>query len=276
MSRSALFGWLRISLLVLLLVVLVAHLLLSSPERVDWQTPVRVSIYPVDADHRPATRAYIGALTTQSFHDIETFFSRQARRYRLKLAQPIQVRLAHPIEALPPAVPAQASILESIWWSVKMRVWVWRHDRWSAQPDAIRIFMSFYAPDNPQGWQHSLGLQKGRIGLVNGFASADRQGFNNYVAAHELLHTLGASDKYDTKTGRPLWPDGFADPVKQPLFPQLRAEIMAGRVQVTPGWALLPPNLQHAVIGSATAIEIGWMGPDVQAFDADGAAPAGH
>ena len=118
--------------------------------------------------------------------------------------------------------------------------------------------MSFYAPGNPLGLQHSLGMQKGGIGLVNGFASAERQSVNNFVAAHELLHTLGASDKYDMQTGQPLWPDGFGDPVQTPLFPQQRAEIMGGRVQVSPGWALLPPSLDFAVVGSATAIEIGW------------------
>ena len=44
---------------------------------------------------------------------------------------------------------------------------------------------------------HSLGLQKGLIGVVNAFASSSQAAENNVVIAHELLHTVGATDKYD-------------------------------------------------------------------------------
>jgi hypothetical protein len=259
-QRSTVFGWLRIALLLVLLGLLSLYLLLASPRNVDWLSPVQVRIYPIAADRQAATVRYIEQLGPADFQDIETFFAREGQRYRLALELPVRVQLAPPIAARPPQVPDQPSIVEALWWAVKMRLWVWRHDRWSAGDADVRIFMSFYAPDNPLGLQHSLGLQKGMIGLVNGFAAAERQGINNFVAAHELLHTLGASDKYDMASGKPLWPDGFADPVQAPLFPQHRAEIMGGRVQISPGWSLLPPSLDHAVVGSATAIEIGWLG----------------
>ncbi|GGB95753.1 hypothetical protein GCM10011352_22300 [Marinobacterium zhoushanense] len=259
MRRSTLFGWLRLSLLSVLLVILALYLLLSSTRSVDWHDPVVVHIYPINADRQDSTARYIASLTPESFRDIESFFSREGARYEIELTRPVRVHLAPAIEALPPRVPEQASIVQALWWAVRMRLWVWRYDSWNAADSNIRIFMSFYAPDNPLGTQHSLGLQKGMIGLVNGYASEQQQGINNFVAAHELLHTLGASDKYDVQSGKPLWPDGFADPVQAPLFPQQRAEIMGGRVQVTPGWSLLPPSLDHAVVGAATAIEIGWL-----------------
>jgi len=259
MGRSTLFGWLRLTLLLVLLVILALYLLLSSPRSVDWHEPVRVRIYPINADRHDTTARYVANLSTDSFSDIESFFSREGARYEIGLEAPVQIQLAPPIDASPPAAPEQASIVQALWWAVRMRLWVWRHDGWNAADSDIRIFMSFHAPDNPLGMQHSLGLQKGMIGLVNGYADAERQGLNNFVAAHELLHTLGATDKYDIESGKPLWPDGFADPVQAPLFPQQRAEIMGGRVQVTPGWSLLPPSLDHAVVGAATAIEIGWL-----------------
>ncbi|MBR9883679.1 MAG: hypothetical protein GYB21_08485 [Oceanospirillales bacterium] len=261
MRRSTLFGWLRLALLLVLLAILALYVLLSSPRSVDWHEPVQVRIYPINADQRLSTSRYIASLTTESFRDIERFFAREGARYQLALSNPVQVALAPPITALPPVVPQQPSIVEALWWAVRMRLWVWRYDSWSSSDSDVRIFMSFYDPDNPLGSQHSLGLQKGMIGLVNGYAGSERQGINNFVAAHELLHTLGASDKYDMKSGKPLWPDGFADPVQAPLFPQQRAEVMGGRVQVTPGWSLLPPSLDHAVVGAATAIEIGWLAP---------------
>ena len=259
MKRGSLFGWLRVSLLLVLLAILALYALLSSPRNVDWDTAVRVRILPINADQLPQTGAYLAALQVSDFHDIEAFFIREGHKYRLALSPPVEVALAPVIDTPPPEVPDEPSILQSLWWAVKMRFWVWQHDSWSSEEADVRIFMSFYAPGNPLGLQHSLGLQKGMIGLVNGYASASHQSFNNFVAGHELLHTLGASDKYDMRTGKPLWPDGFADPVKSPLFPQQRAEVMGGRVQVTPGWSLLPPSLDHAVIGSATAIEIGWL-----------------
>lgn len=264
--------WLRMIRLALLMVGLVVALLLlvsfvwlSRSQQVDWERTLVVRIYPINADNSAVTANYVAGLKRQDFHDLEQFFIHQADRYHLRLAQPIRVTLAPVVTQRPPQVPKDSSILESLWWALEMYYWVWRNDGWASSRGAdIRIFMSFYAPGNPHGYQHSLGLQKGMIGLVNGFASRSHQRLNNFVAAHELLHTVGASDKYDPDSGTPVWPDGYADPVRHPRFPQNRVEVMAGRVQVTPGIALLPTGLDMAVIGPATAIEIGWLNPDVQ------------
>ena len=59
------------------------------------------------------------------------------------------------------------------------------------------------------------------------------RGSNNVVIAHEILHTLGASDKYDPATRAPLFPIGYAEPEREPRFPQEFAEIMAGRYAMT-------------------------------------------
>jgi len=80
---------------------------------------------------------------------------------------------------------------------------------------------------------------------------------NNFVIAHELLHTVGATDKYDAN-GQPLNPTGLADPNSQPPYPQYKAEIMGGRVALTPNRAEIPKGLEEAVVGYATAAEIGW------------------
>jgi hypothetical protein len=77
------------------------------------------------------------------------------------------------------------------------------------------------------------------------------------VIAHEMLHTLGASDKYGAD-GLPSYPDGYADPDQQPRLPQRRAEIMAGRRAVTASHAEMPRSLDEVVIGAATAREIRW------------------
>ena len=258
MTKTSLLQGVQLVLL-LILGLLLANLWFSRSNDVWWQQPVRLVIYPVNADGQALTQVWIDQLRVEQFSDIEAFFSREAARYRVPLAQPVQVRLAPQVASIPPQVPEQPSILDAIWWSLKMQVWVLIHDHYSGPKADARIFMNFHLPRNEVGMRHSLGLQRGLIGLVNGYAGVDYQGRNNLIVAHEFLHTLGASDKYDPQTSEPQWPDGYADPTQTPLFPQSRAEIMGGRVQVSPGWALLPPGLEHVIIGAATAIEINWL-----------------
>ena len=57
-------------------------------------------------------------------------------------------------------------------------------------------------------------MEKGRIGSVNLFATKTQASQNQVVIVHELLHGFGAQDKYDLKTGQPLYPLGYAHPEK--------------------------------------------------------------
>jgi len=106
---------------------------------------------------------------------------------------------------------------------------------------------------------HSLGLQKGLIGVVNAFASDEQAAQNNVVVAHELLHTVGATDKYDASTNQPTHPGGYAEPDKDPLLPQTFAEIMAGRIPWSTTQSEMPGSLDKVLIGTQTAQEINWL-----------------
>jgi len=77
--------------------------------------------------------------------------------------------------------------------------------------------------------------------------------------AHELLHTFGATDKYDLATGLPQYPDGFADPQLSPRYPQQLAEIMAVKTPLSATEARMPDNLADERVGAVTAREIGWI-----------------
>lgn len=79
------------------------------------------------------------------------------------------------------------------------------------------------------------------------------------VLAHELLHTLGATDKYALTSNLPLFPDGFAEPDAKPLLPQSKAELMAGRIPLDDRHATIPDSLRNVVVGQLTAREIGWI-----------------
>jgi len=76
---------------------------------------------------------------------------------------------------------------------------------------------------------------------------------------HEVLHTLGATDKYNLANDLPIYPDGFAEPDLKPLYPQRFAEVMGGRIPQSNTTANMPDHIKYAFIGPATAAEIGWL-----------------
>ena len=91
---------------------------------------------------------------------------------------------------------------------------------------------------------HSVGLQKGLVGVVHAFASDRMTATNNVVIAHEVLHTLGATDKYDPATLAPHYPAGYAEPDREPRHPQVFTEIMAGRRAVDAHNFEMPESLK--------------------------------
>lgn len=97
----------------------------------------------------------------------------------------------------------------------------------------------------------------GRIGIVEVELDDTMVDFALFVAAHELFHTLGATDKYDA-TGRALVPEGIAEPDRIPLYPQRYAEIMARLIPLGPMTERPPEGLEELRIGIHTAREIGW------------------
>ncbi len=97
------------------------------------------------------------------------------------------------------------------------------------------------------------------IGVVKAFSSYRLQEKNTVVITHELLHTLGATDKYDPINNQPAYLDGYAEPDKEPLLPQEEAEIMGGRFPVTENRVKMPLSLAEVTIGKKTAEEINWI-----------------
>lgn len=126
------------------------------------------------------------------------------------------------------------------------------------KPD-IKLYLLFYNPEARKFLSHSTALYKGRIGRVNLFGDSSYAEQNLVIIAHELLHTLTATDKYNLATGLPLYPDGYAEPDKQPLHPQRHAELMGGYVPINENERKIPASLNQTLIGVMTAREIGWV-----------------
>ena len=115
--------------------------------------------------------------------------------------------------------------------------------------------MLYHESKPGKGLPHSLGLQKGLVGVVHAFADPKQSAQNNIVIAHEILHTLGATDKYDAE-GRPIYPGGYAEPELPEGVRRREAEIMAGRIALPDGRNVMPASLEKCIIGPATAQEI--------------------
>ena len=145
------------------------------------------------------------------------------------------------------------------WWSLRLRYWAWRvaADDPLATPD-VQVFAVYQVGDGRHAAPDSTGLQKGLIAVAHLFCGRDAVAGNAVVVTHELLHTLGATDKYAPRSGQPLEPLGLGDPDLSPLYPQETGEIMAGRIATSAGTAAIPDSLEQMNVGPGTAREIGW------------------
>jgi hypothetical protein len=253
------FRALRIVLLLFVLVVVAGGAFLARERSTAWERPLRVVVFPIDADASPATDAYVRALSRDTFRPIADFFREEAQRYGLTIRDPVDVFVAAPVASLPPAVPVGGNVGQVMLWSLQLRFWAWRHAAYDGPAPDVRMFVLYHDPERVTRVPHSLGLQKGLIGVVYAFASRSQAAQNNVVIAHELLHTLGATDKYDPHTNQPLHPAGYAEPDRQPLLPQRFAELMAGRVPLAPDEAEMPAGLEQVLVGEETAREIRWL-----------------
>ena len=255
---------LRISVLLIVLIVVAGTAWLDRKGSTSWREPLWVGIYPIAADGNPGsspyvTSQYISTLTPQSFSDIEAFFQREAPRYGIALSQPVHIELYPQSHELPPTLPPNPSVMSVVVWSLKMRLFARRAgDVPGRAPPRVRLFVLFHDPALLPSLPDSHGLEKGLIGVIHAFADRSMAGSNSVVIAHELLHTLGATDKYVPGTGTPVFPDGFGDAAQQPRYPQSRAELMAGRRAVSETQAQTPLSLREVVVGPATAREIRW------------------
>lgn len=251
---------LRITLLLLVLAVVVSQTWLDRIHTTSWNRTLWIGIYPLNGDGSETAERYVSGLRAEDFVDIERFYAREAQRYGIKVQEPVHVELYPAPAQLPPLLPPGAGALTTVWWSLKLR-WYAAHAAHTADrpPSDIRVFVLFHDPAMTPRVPHSLGLEKGLVGVVYAFADRGAQGGNAVVIAHEVMHTLGATDKYDPDTDMPIYPQGFADPQRQPRYPQLRAEIMAGRRALSSTQAEMPDSLREVLVGPLTAAEIRWI-----------------
>jgi hypothetical protein len=260
-SRSRTFYRARVAVL---LVVLAGVLLYAWKDvtrrraRTAWRRPLNVALVLVrlgDPDERniEQLRARVPAL--------EARFTEERTRHTGDAMQPFVLHVQGPVDAAeaPPTLREGGAAALVTHTYARWR-WVSRIDaraRLESGAFDVRIYLVARPARGRTQKIEGDGEQGGRIGVVEVELGDEMADFALFVAAHELLHTLGATDKYDLRL-QPILPDGLAEPDLRPLYPQRYAEIMAGRRVVAPGTDAPPASLAELFVGDGTAREIGW------------------
>lgn len=249
---------LRIIVLLLILATVIQQTWLDKAD-LAWKRNFYVAVYPVNADGSAEVSAYLRTLTRDDFEAVAEYFAEEAAHYQLGLRRPIELQLGAQVQDIPPKPPEDGNILSTILWSLRFRLFAWSNSpKVSVKPD-IRLYLLYHDPATHPHLSHSTALNKGRIGRVNLYGNVAYAKQNLVIMAHELLHTLNATDKYDLSNSFPIYPDGYAEPDKSPLYPQDFAELMGGRVPKSERQAEIPKSLKHTLVGERTAREIGWL-----------------
>jgi len=154
---------------------------------------------------------------------------------------------------------------DTLWHQVRHAWELWRYtrqvDAHAAVPAGLdaRIYV-LTQPKREDGRAFVEGFSQagGWIGVAKVELDESMIDFALFVAAHELFHVLGATDKYDA-TGRTRIPEGLPVPERDPRLPQPGAEIMARNRVLGGGREVPPESLDELFVGPATAREIGWL-----------------
>lgn len=228
----------------------------------DWDKEQIIVLHPVNQYERTNVDNYISKLKQSDFDEISLYLSNYAEKYRNQKTE-IKFVLGSPINHAPP-VPTE-EIAESMWktilWSLKFKMYGYLNTKAEDIGASAVLYLTYYdMTEKEDETTRSTALQRGRIGMVTAYANHGYEGQNNMVIAHESLHLFGAVDRYDTGSGIPFFPEGYADPKQVPLYPQKRAEIMGGYIMFTDMDIIIPESLREVVIHEITAKELGWVG----------------
>lgn len=259
-------GWFFRVRVALLLSVLVLVLLWAGNdwwrrrERREWRRPLRVALVLVERE--PVAASLTAELSRRAL-DLEARLGEELHKYGERQPHPFEIVVQGPVSAAsaPPQLTEQ-----SLTAALRHSYARWR---WTSDVDAraevptrgfdSRIYLVLHpVRDTEPATVEGESEDGGRVGVAQADIAADMVDFALFVAAHELFHTLGALDHYDER-GQARFPSGYAEPGREPLYPQRAAELMARNIPLSPTLARTPDTLNELWIGPETAREIGWL-----------------
>lgn len=259
-------GWFFRIRVTILLLVLAGVLLWAGNDwwrrhqRRAWKRPLRVAIVLVERE--PVPLPTLQVLAARTF-ELDRRLSQEYERYGHVGSPPFSFVVKGPVTATHDPPRATADDLSSLA-KHSYALWQWTRDldrrgnvEWRGYDARIYLVLRPSREAEPRVVEGES-EQGGRVGVARADIDEGMLDFALFVTAHELFHTLGASDKYDA-AGNARFPGGFASPEQQPLYPQPGAELMARSVPVSPTSERPPDALSDLFVGEETAREIGWM-----------------
>lgn len=251
--------WKKIRISILSLALAYVSLGAYTDTHQNWDEPVRIVIHPINLKDDPVVQEYIEDLKESDFAEIETYVREQSALYRDKPVE-MKFELSNQVYSKPelPTEKIAYSMWRTIIWSLKFRFYgVWNFAKDDMGADTV-VYLTYTNPKGSKGeLERSTALERGRMAVINLYADDKR--FNNPIILHETLHTFGAQDHYDLFTGNPIFPLGYAEPDKKPLYPQTKSEIMGGYIPNNEQDFTMPENLEFVVLRENTAKELGWI-----------------
>jgi hypothetical protein len=242
--------------------------------RVDWNQPTRVALVLLTPRGQVVAPEAIEGFRRR-VPELEARLRTEAAKYLPAPAFPFKLAALGPIEQ-EADIPRLAG--DSFFSLARFNFDVWRFagtiDRAANIEERdfdVRIYVSARPPaDTTRQSVEGASLDGGSIGVVEVELAEDSVDFALFVAAHELFHTRGASDKYG-RDGLALRPSGYADPDGVPLYPQRGTEVMARGRPLTPNTEAPPIDLAELTVGPETAREVEWLpsAPQPERFDSD-------
>ncbi len=261
-ARSRRFFLVRVSILLTILAGVLLYALRDVRKRelrTDWARTLRVALVlvpldPLEPRTEAALRVRLGAL--------EQRLAEEMQRYRDGVRPfSVEIVVATTGSPPPPRPPASDDWLDTLAFNWELSRWVDRVDERARYDPArfdARIYLAAARGDGTTLTVEGTGQEGGHIGVVEIDLAPSMVDVALFVAAHELFHILGATDKY-APDGGVLVPDGLPEPNRSPLFPQPKAEVMARHRAVSASESVLPATLDELAVGPATAREIRWL-----------------
>lgn len=258
----------QLSFLILLVIVIgiAARIHYNDTRKLEWDRTYNVALIEI-SKRSGAFKQNQSALSLTAQSEIimllENWLIDEAIRVQGKEYKPFRFKFAGPVvtDQAPPALPTE----QDSWWQrykltrAFLDFFQSKQERVGIDPNQfdIKLYLYIYPSEENLGYerQHSVGTTRGRFGVV--FIPTKKQSLERTVCeiAHELLHTVGATDKYEDNHST-SYPDGYFEPAQR--YPQNYGEIMSLAIPLEPGKEKDLDAIIKARIGTKTAAEIGW------------------
>ncbi len=259
------FFYVRVTLLSAILLGVLAYAWIDYEQRHSrnlWREPLTVGMVVLDLGKGGVDEDVLASLAARA-SALGERLSGEFARYRDAEQPMIRVLPYGPVyvKRRPPEPQG-----EGLWEALRYSYELWRYtsqvDEAAHVPTRMlgsRIYV-FAEPvtDAKRKQVEGYSQDGGRIGIARVQLDDSTVDLGLFVVAHELMHTLGASDRYD-EFGRTQVPEGLGNPEQRPLYPQLTADVMARNRVLAPGTEVPPETLEELSVGTQTATEIGWL-----------------